>query len=146
MIFYNNTFFVKVYVFMHLGFYELCVYVFKKHYQHIFFHYYISFCTQVKDFLRAGRGIYEDLCRRLPLYPSDFTDGESLFLSRLKIREVSLLLRLRCLLLCGFSLQVFWTLTDLCWSTPPQPSSSTSPSCCRPLRSALWMTRAHEER
>ncbi|XP_048826216.1 sodium bicarbonate transporter-like protein 11 isoform X3 [Brienomyrus brachyistius] len=28
-----------------------------------------------KDFLRAGRGIYEDLCRRLPLYPSDFTDG-----------------------------------------------------------------------
>uniref|UniRef100_A0A667Z431 Solute carrier family 4 member 11 n=1 Tax=Myripristis murdjan TaxID=586833 RepID=A0A667Z431_9TELE len=28
-----------------------------------------------KDFFRAGRGIYEDLCRRLPLYPSDFTDG-----------------------------------------------------------------------
>ncbi|KAJ3613154.1 hypothetical protein NHX12_019406, partial [Muraenolepis orangiensis] len=28
-----------------------------------------------KDFLRAGRGIYEDLCRRLPHYPSDFTDG-----------------------------------------------------------------------
>ncbi|XP_063765009.1 sodium bicarbonate transporter-like protein 11 isoform X2 [Eleginops maclovinus] len=28
-----------------------------------------------KDFLRAGRGIYEDLCRRLPFYPSDFTDG-----------------------------------------------------------------------
>nr|XP_057933307.1 sodium bicarbonate transporter-like protein 11 isoform X2 [Doryrhamphus excisus] len=28
-----------------------------------------------KDFLRAGRGIYEDLCRRLPLYASDFTDG-----------------------------------------------------------------------
>ncbi|XP_035274150.1 sodium bicarbonate transporter-like protein 11 isoform X2 [Anguilla anguilla] len=28
-----------------------------------------------KDFLKAGRGIYEDLCRRLPLYPSDFTDG-----------------------------------------------------------------------
>ncbi|XP_041099736.1 sodium bicarbonate transporter-like protein 11 isoform X2 [Polyodon spathula] len=27
------------------------------------------------DFLRAGRGIYTDLCRRLPLYPSDFTDG-----------------------------------------------------------------------
>ncbi|MBN3304546.1 S4A11 protein, partial [Amia calva] len=27
------------------------------------------------DFLRAGRGIYEDLCRRLPLYTSDFTDG-----------------------------------------------------------------------
>uniref|UniRef100_A0A671RAN1 Sodium bicarbonate transporter-like protein 11 n=1 Tax=Sinocyclocheilus anshuiensis TaxID=1608454 RepID=A0A671RAN1_9TELE len=34
-----------------------------------------SFCAQVKDFLRAGRGIYEDLCRRLPLYLSDFTDG-----------------------------------------------------------------------
>ncbi|XP_041073810.1 sodium bicarbonate transporter-like protein 11 isoform X2 [Polyodon spathula] len=28
-----------------------------------------------QDFLRAGRGIYDDLCRRLPLYPSDFTDG-----------------------------------------------------------------------
>uniref|UniRef100_A0A1A8ER36 Solute carrier family 4, sodium borate transporter, member 11 n=1 Tax=Nothobranchius korthausae TaxID=1143690 RepID=A0A1A8ER36_9TELE len=28
-----------------------------------------------KDFFRAGRGIYEDLCRRLPFYPSDFTDG-----------------------------------------------------------------------
>ncbi|XP_066574450.1 solute carrier family 4 member 11 isoform X2 [Amia ocellicauda] len=28
-----------------------------------------------QDFLRAGRGIYEDLCRRLPLYTSDFTDG-----------------------------------------------------------------------
>ncbi|XP_077091990.1 solute carrier family 4 member 11-like isoform X1 [Siphateles boraxobius] len=30
---------------------------------------------KVKDFLRAGRGIYKDLCRRLPLYLSDFTDG-----------------------------------------------------------------------
>ncbi|XP_067220977.1 solute carrier family 4 member 11-like isoform X2 [Chanodichthys erythropterus] len=30
---------------------------------------------KVKDFLRAGCGIYEDLCRRLPLYLSDFTDG-----------------------------------------------------------------------
>ncbi|XP_058654658.1 solute carrier family 4 member 11-like isoform X2 [Onychostoma macrolepis] len=30
---------------------------------------------KVKDFLQAGHGIYEDLCRRLPLYPSDFTDG-----------------------------------------------------------------------
>uniref|UniRef100_A0A7N8Y4A6 Solute carrier family 4 member 11 n=1 Tax=Mastacembelus armatus TaxID=205130 RepID=A0A7N8Y4A6_9TELE len=28
-----------------------------------------------KDFFKVGRGIYEDLCRRLPLYPSDFTDG-----------------------------------------------------------------------
>ncbi|XP_031728974.1 solute carrier family 4 member 11 isoform X1 [Anarrhichthys ocellatus] len=28
-----------------------------------------------QDFLRAGRGIYEDICRRLPFYPSDFTDG-----------------------------------------------------------------------
>ncbi|KAL2077489.1 hypothetical protein ACEWY4_026993 [Coilia grayii] len=27
------------------------------------------------DFLRAGRGIYEDLSRRLPHYVSDFTDG-----------------------------------------------------------------------
>ncbi|KAM6953140.1 solute carrier family 4 member 11-like [Aplochiton taeniatus] len=27
------------------------------------------------DFLKAGKGIYEDLRRRLPLYPSDFTDG-----------------------------------------------------------------------
>ncbi|KAL0969526.1 hypothetical protein UPYG_G00228400 [Umbra pygmaea] len=27
------------------------------------------------DFFRAGRGIYEDLCRRLPYYSSDFTDG-----------------------------------------------------------------------
>ncbi|XP_074516940.1 solute carrier family 4 member 11 isoform X1 [Sebastes fasciatus] len=30
---------------------------------------------QCKDFFKAGRGIYEDLCRRLPFYPSDFTDG-----------------------------------------------------------------------
>uniref|UniRef100_A0A8C1R5S0 Solute carrier family 4 member 11 n=1 Tax=Cyprinus carpio TaxID=7962 RepID=A0A8C1R5S0_CYPCA len=29
----------------------------------------------ILDFFRVGRGIYEDLCRRLPLYPSDFTDG-----------------------------------------------------------------------
>ncbi|KAM9707649.1 solute carrier family 4 member 11 isoform 1-T1 [Menidia menidia] len=28
-----------------------------------------------KDFFRAGRGIYEDFCRRIPFYPSDFTDG-----------------------------------------------------------------------
>ncbi|XP_055368408.1 solute carrier family 4 member 11-like isoform X2 [Betta splendens] len=28
-----------------------------------------------KDFLRAGKGVYDDLRRRLPLYPSDFTDG-----------------------------------------------------------------------
>uniref|UniRef100_A0A3B3VUK6 Solute carrier family 4 member 11 n=1 Tax=Poecilia latipinna TaxID=48699 RepID=A0A3B3VUK6_9TELE len=28
-----------------------------------------------KDFFKAGRGIYEDLRRRLPFYPSDFTDG-----------------------------------------------------------------------
>ncbi|RVE56947.1 hypothetical protein OJAV_G00211360 [Oryzias javanicus] len=28
-----------------------------------------------KDFFKVGRGIYEDLCRRLPFYPSDFTDG-----------------------------------------------------------------------
>ncbi|KAI4872226.1 hypothetical protein NFI96_012395, partial [Prochilodus magdalenae] len=30
---------------------------------------------KVKDFLRAGHGIYEDLSRRLPHYLSDFTDG-----------------------------------------------------------------------
>uniref|UniRef100_A0A4W6C281 Solute carrier family 4 member 11 n=1 Tax=Lates calcarifer TaxID=8187 RepID=A0A4W6C281_LATCA len=30
-----------------------------------------------KDFFKAGRGIYEDLCRRLPFYPSDFTDGKT---------------------------------------------------------------------
>ncbi|XP_026799296.1 sodium bicarbonate transporter-like protein 11 isoform X4 [Pangasianodon hypophthalmus] len=28
-----------------------------------------------RDFFRVGRGIYEDLCRRLPFYISDFTDG-----------------------------------------------------------------------
>ncbi|XP_063040141.1 sodium bicarbonate transporter-like protein 11 [Engraulis encrasicolus] len=28
-----------------------------------------------RDFFRVGRGIYEDLCRRLPHYASDFTDG-----------------------------------------------------------------------
>ncbi|XP_023846071.1 solute carrier family 4 member 11 isoform X1 [Salvelinus sp. IW2-2015] len=27
------------------------------------------------DFFKVGQGIYEDLRRRLPLYPSDFTDG-----------------------------------------------------------------------
>ncbi|KTF90638.1 hypothetical protein cypCar_00044881, partial [Cyprinus carpio] len=32
----------------------------------------------VKDFLRAGRGIYGDLCRRLLLYLSNFTDDENL--------------------------------------------------------------------
>ncbi|XP_011609196.2 sodium bicarbonate transporter-like protein 11 isoform X2 [Takifugu rubripes] len=30
---------------------------------------------QCKDFLKAGKGVYRDLRRRLPLYPSDFTDG-----------------------------------------------------------------------
>ncbi|XP_023184096.1 sodium bicarbonate transporter-like protein 11 isoform X1 [Xiphophorus maculatus] len=30
---------------------------------------------QCRDFFRAGRGVYDDLRRRLPLYPSDFTDG-----------------------------------------------------------------------
>ncbi|XP_061690624.1 solute carrier family 4 member 11-like isoform X2 [Syngnathoides biaculeatus] len=28
-----------------------------------------------KDFFKAGKGVYGDLRRRLPLYPSDFTDG-----------------------------------------------------------------------
>ncbi|XP_008293233.1 sodium bicarbonate transporter-like protein 11 [Stegastes partitus] len=28
-----------------------------------------------KDFFKAGKGVYDDLRRRLPLYPSDFTDG-----------------------------------------------------------------------
>ncbi|XP_037635667.1 sodium bicarbonate transporter-like protein 11 isoform X2 [Sebastes umbrosus] len=27
------------------------------------------------EFFKAGKGVYEDLRRRLPLYPSDFTDG-----------------------------------------------------------------------
>lgn len=27
------------------------------------------------DFFKVGKGVYEDLRRRLPLYPSDFTDG-----------------------------------------------------------------------
>uniref|UniRef100_H3DE75 Solute carrier family 4 member 11 n=1 Tax=Tetraodon nigroviridis TaxID=99883 RepID=H3DE75_TETNG len=31
--------------------------------------------SQCKDFLMAGKGVYRDLRRRLPLYPSDFTDG-----------------------------------------------------------------------
>ncbi|XP_014902724.1 sodium bicarbonate transporter-like protein 11 isoform X2 [Poecilia latipinna] len=30
---------------------------------------------QCRDFFRAGKGVYDDLRRRLPLYPSDFTDG-----------------------------------------------------------------------
>lgn len=30
---------------------------------------------QCRDFLKAGKGVYSDLRRRLPLYPSDFTDG-----------------------------------------------------------------------
>uniref|UniRef100_A0A671WPA2 Solute carrier family 4 member 11 n=1 Tax=Sparus aurata TaxID=8175 RepID=A0A671WPA2_SPAAU len=30
---------------------------------------------ECKDFLKAGKGVYDDLRRRLPLYPSDFTDG-----------------------------------------------------------------------
>ncbi|XP_040030704.2 solute carrier family 4 member 11 isoform X1 [Gasterosteus aculeatus] len=32
---------------------------------------------QFKDFFRVGKGVYDDLRRRLPLYPSDFTDGLS---------------------------------------------------------------------
>ncbi|XP_049441946.1 solute carrier family 4 member 11-like isoform X1 [Epinephelus fuscoguttatus] len=28
-----------------------------------------------KDFFKVGKGVYDDLRRRLPLYPSDFTDG-----------------------------------------------------------------------
>ncbi|RVE67500.1 hypothetical protein OJAV_G00103590 [Oryzias javanicus] len=30
---------------------------------------------ECRDFFKAGRGVYKDLRRRLPLYPSDFTDG-----------------------------------------------------------------------
>ncbi|KAG7224797.1 hypothetical protein INR49_013510 [Caranx melampygus] len=30
---------------------------------------------QCTDFFKAGKGVYDDLRRRLPLYPSDFTDG-----------------------------------------------------------------------
>uniref|UniRef100_A0A3Q3VUJ2 Bicarbonate transporter-like transmembrane domain-containing protein n=1 Tax=Mola mola TaxID=94237 RepID=A0A3Q3VUJ2_MOLML len=30
---------------------------------------------QCKDFIKFGKGVYGDLRRRLPLYPSDFTDG-----------------------------------------------------------------------
>uniref|UniRef100_A0A8P4KFS5 Bicarbonate transporter-like transmembrane domain-containing protein n=1 Tax=Dicentrarchus labrax TaxID=13489 RepID=A0A8P4KFS5_DICLA len=30
---------------------------------------------QCKHFFKAGKGVYDDLRRRLPLYPSDFTDG-----------------------------------------------------------------------
>ncbi|XP_076005328.1 solute carrier family 4 member 11-like [Genypterus blacodes] len=30
---------------------------------------------QCKDFFKCGKGVYDDLRRRLPLYPSDFTDG-----------------------------------------------------------------------
>ncbi|XP_035505028.2 solute carrier family 4 member 11 isoform X2 [Scophthalmus maximus] len=30
---------------------------------------------QCRDFFKAGKGVYDDLRRRLPLYPSDFTDG-----------------------------------------------------------------------
>lgn len=38
----------------------------------------LSLWSQCKDFLKAGKGVYKDLCRRLPLYPSDFTDGNYL--------------------------------------------------------------------
>ncbi|XP_078132885.1 solute carrier family 4 member 11 isoform X1 [Sander vitreus] len=31
--------------------------------------------SRCQDFFKVGRGIYEDFCRRLPFYPSDFTDG-----------------------------------------------------------------------
>ena len=31
--------------------------------------------TQCTDFLKPFKGVYDDLRRRLPLYPSDFTDG-----------------------------------------------------------------------
>uniref|UniRef100_A0A8C9YI26 Solute carrier family 4 member 11 n=1 Tax=Sander lucioperca TaxID=283035 RepID=A0A8C9YI26_SANLU len=30
---------------------------------------------QCKEFFKVGKGVYDDLRRRLPLYPSDFTDG-----------------------------------------------------------------------
>ncbi|XP_072252497.1 solute carrier family 4 member 11-like [Leuresthes tenuis] len=30
---------------------------------------------QCRDFFKAGKGVYDDLRRRLPLYPSDYTDG-----------------------------------------------------------------------
>uniref|UniRef100_A0A3P9LTJ9 Solute carrier family 4 member 11 n=1 Tax=Oryzias latipes TaxID=8090 RepID=A0A3P9LTJ9_ORYLA len=30
---------------------------------------------ECRDFFKAGRGVYNDFRRRLPLYPSDFTDG-----------------------------------------------------------------------
>uniref|UniRef100_A0A8C1ZUW7 Solute carrier family 4 member 11 n=1 Tax=Cyprinus carpio TaxID=7962 RepID=A0A8C1ZUW7_CYPCA len=53
---------------------------------------------KVKDFLRAGRGIYEDLCRRLPLYLSDFTDGEFPSRSLLKYTTTAIFLYIAILL------------------------------------------------
>lgn len=41
----------------------------------------LSLFSQCKDFLKAGKGVYDDLCRRLPLYPSDFTDGITQYLT-----------------------------------------------------------------
>uniref|UniRef100_A0AAX7TBH8 Bicarbonate transporter-like transmembrane domain-containing protein n=1 Tax=Astatotilapia calliptera TaxID=8154 RepID=A0AAX7TBH8_ASTCA len=36
---------------------------------------YVLPSSQCTDFFRFGKGVYEDFRRRLPLYPSDFTDG-----------------------------------------------------------------------
>lgn len=40
----------------------------------------LSLSSQCKDFFKAGKGVYDDLRRRLPLYPSDFTDGINIML------------------------------------------------------------------
>lgn len=39
----------------------------------------MCFSSQCKDFFKVGKGVYDDLHRRLPLYLSDFTDGINCF-------------------------------------------------------------------
>ncbi|XP_072292170.1 solute carrier family 4 member 11-like isoform X1 [Eucyclogobius newberryi] len=53
---------------------------------------------QCIDFFKAGKGVYEDLRRRLPLYPSDFTDGITNDRSLLKYTTTAIFLYIAILL------------------------------------------------
>lgn len=48
-----------------------------------------EFSPQCIDFFKPGKGVYDDLRRRLPLYPSDFTDGTDNILTVFHLIEES---------------------------------------------------------
>uniref|UniRef100_A0AAX7TPN7 Bicarbonate transporter-like transmembrane domain-containing protein n=1 Tax=Astatotilapia calliptera TaxID=8154 RepID=A0AAX7TPN7_ASTCA len=68
---------------------------------------------QCTDFFRFGKGVYEDFRRRLPLYPSDFTDGNNNFL-HICFVDLQLLLYKKRLLIIYFIQHLFYEFVGIC--------------------------------